>query len=985
MLLYSCPLRTQAIMAIPDRSHIFTPHNRRATVRQALIMDSARTSTSLDMRSYSPAGPRCGSYVARHHAHLPSDHTAGTQSQRTSAGTIHERHSIEMGPGGGTEPTTADGEDTPSGWLGHTGAGVRRGGVTGELSELEASPFALRIDSITALRRLKTTRKPLRRVASHLSYSAVSSPAVTVPDRSSFGKDTAPTSTTEDQARGGAGSSAAHAVRDAEARGSSFGMKRVGSHASRMQYFGEPVAGDSAIEAAVAAAQAAEAEEEQLQLAAEAQKAQETRATSHSGPHVHPACTSLLQPAALSKAARGLGASPLSSSPAPGAGLPPKAPVVAKPSPLQGASAASDMSSAPWSATTMGPSLDKFSCLFASSGGVTKPAVHAHYSCDGRGSMALPIGAAADPDDASDQPRSVSGGEQGPGKRVSEASVNSLLLGFEVLRADIQSLSREGSTAPAGGSGTVRNSVSASSGCSTPIPSTRGGSGGGAGGVSGRQTTSGPLGADSTSGSTVGASTGASRPVSRAAGVLQSLLSRHLRASASVGHGLDGARARAWGSRSPSRASEERREGTLAAHGTAAAAAAIAAASGPTGGVGMFPVVALAPGRHLAGVDGEMESPFHTPRAPGREEALERALALEAGEGPSVRGGAPPPPSAQTSATVLAAGAPREHAGSPSTASSNAPSAQSSCSLPPPPQQQQHLLSPVQRAAPGELFPVDCAVYVMDNCCAMATTTTTTSHAAHEANFTASRTVVPATPTRAANPALDPLIEAAASISSAICAAAGASTRENGGQAVAGDAADGRGSGGSQRTRDSNASAAARPSRRPTSGTGTGTSATLSVADFAATFGFTGVPAAMPGGGNGAGEAGGAHVASNDTLELELVKRKAQRLEQGDGLQQIAAELGMEVELGAVAGLGVGVGAGAKEGAAAGGKDGSDTGARALCRASSSCTRAVLIEWKHVLPVLMVLAVPDLTCNRSAHVTCFRCRYALQRPPRNAS
>lgn len=970
-------------MAIPDRSHIFTPLNRRAAVRQALIMDSARTSTSLDMRSYSPAGTRCGSYLARHQAHLPSENTAGTQSQRTSAGTVQERHSIENVPGGGTEPTTADGEDTPSGWLGLGGAGTRHGCVTGELSELAASPFALRIDSITALRRLKTTRKPLRRVASHLSCSAASSPAVTVPDRASFGKDTAPTSTTEDQARGGAGSYAAHAVRDAEASGSSFGMKRVGSHASRMQNFGEPVAGDSAIEAAVAAAEAEEREQLQLQLAAEALRAQETRATAHSGPHVHPACTSLLQPAALPKPARGLGTSPLSSPPAAVAGLPPKVPVTAKPSPLQGASAVSDMSFVPWSGTTMGPSSAKLSCLFDTSGGATKPTIHAHYSCDGRGSMALTSGTAVGSCAASGaafQARSSSSAGQGLGRRVSEASVNSLLLGFEVLRADIQSLSRDGSTAPPGGSGTVRNSVSASSGCSTPVQCTRGGgSGGGAGAASGRPSTlaaSGPLGVDT--GTTVGAAAGAPRPASRAVGVLPSLLSRHLRASASVGEGLDGVRARARGGGSPSWASEERREGTPAAQGGAAAAG-----GGRTGGAGMPQLATHAPGSLLAGDDGEVESPFYTPHAPGGEEALERAFALQAEE--TNRAGAPPPPpSAQPSATLLPASAARDLVGSPSTVSSCLPSTQFSCSLPQPPPQ--HLLSPGQRAAVGELSPVDCAVYVVGNNCGMiATTATTTSHDATEATAAAppaapAAAAVPSTGTPppprspAANAALDPLIEAAASISSAICAAASTSTRLDGTRAAAGDPADGRGSGGSQRTRDSNTSAAARASRRPTSGTATCTSATLSVADFVATFGFAGVPGALPGGGLGAGEAGGAGVAFKDTLELEMARRKAQRSGQGDGLQQIASEPGMEVQLGAVAGLGVG--AGAKEGAGVSGKDGSDTGARQLCCDSVAGSCIVVLSCcytSHTRCFKRVLSVAALACHHSANVACLHC------------
>ncbi|KXZ54068.1 hypothetical protein GPECTOR_5g175 [Gonium pectorale] len=159
----------QMLMSLPERSHFLT-----RTLQSRRQAAAARPNGTAAAASPGAAGRACASLDLRGRLST-SRSLGGAAGGATAAAAIESRTSAGTGFEGPSD------EDSLYGMYGAAG-------LTGEMSELEASPFARRIDSVTALKRVARSRRPPpRRAASQrvMLHHTTSSPAV--PDRSSFG------------------------------------------------------------------------------------------------------------------------------------------------------------------------------------------------------------------------------------------------------------------------------------------------------------------------------------------------------------------------------------------------------------------------------------------------------------------------------------------------------------------------------------------------------------------------------------------------------------------------------------------------------------------------------------------------------------------------------------------------------------------------------------------------------------------------------
>ncbi|GIM05797.1 hypothetical protein Vretimale_10186 [Volvox reticuliferus] len=175
----------QAIMSLPERSHFFNRRRQASGPRPFAGGGAGISSTfarcSLDLRAGSTNG-RClpGSVASAAAAVAVIANTVGSGTGRGSiydhacCGATMRHTSCGEGP--------AEAESTPPparSYGGGGGGGGPGGGVTGDMSDLEASPYALRIDSVTALKATRMRRPPPRRASSQSSLLQLRSVAAT--------------------------------------------------------------------------------------------------------------------------------------------------------------------------------------------------------------------------------------------------------------------------------------------------------------------------------------------------------------------------------------------------------------------------------------------------------------------------------------------------------------------------------------------------------------------------------------------------------------------------------------------------------------------------------------------------------------------------------------------------------------------------------------------------------------------------------------
>ncbi|GIL66464.1 hypothetical protein Vafri_20000 [Volvox africanus] len=182
----------QAIMSLPERSHFFTRRRQTSGPRPFAGGGAGTSSTfprcSLDLRAGSTSG-RClpGRVGSAAPAMAVTPYTIGGV---IGGGSSYDHHSCY----GATMRRTSCGEgpaeaDSTYIMYGSGGGGGGGGGaVTGDMSDLEASPYALRIDSVTALKATRMRRTLPRRASSqssllHLTNAAAAATGTCVTDQ----------------------------------------------------------------------------------------------------------------------------------------------------------------------------------------------------------------------------------------------------------------------------------------------------------------------------------------------------------------------------------------------------------------------------------------------------------------------------------------------------------------------------------------------------------------------------------------------------------------------------------------------------------------------------------------------------------------------------------------------------------------------------------------------------------------------------------
>ncbi|GLI62575.1 hypothetical protein VaNZ11_005249 [Volvox africanus] len=169
----------QAIMSLPERSHLFNRRRQTSGPRPFAGGGAGTSSTfprcSLDLRAGSTSGRCLPGRVA-------SAAPAMAVTPNTYGGVIGGGSSHDHPPCyGATMRRTSCGEgpaEADSTYNMYGGGGGGGGGaVTGDMSDLEASPYALRIDSVTALKATRMRRTLPRRASSQSSLLHLTSAA----------------------------------------------------------------------------------------------------------------------------------------------------------------------------------------------------------------------------------------------------------------------------------------------------------------------------------------------------------------------------------------------------------------------------------------------------------------------------------------------------------------------------------------------------------------------------------------------------------------------------------------------------------------------------------------------------------------------------------------------------------------------------------------------------------------------------------------